>query len=81
MLDSKIAAKIAKAAGLTLSDAVALSRLAETAAEAEALASTFAPEDPHRQLAREDLARMSSEQIVAAKAAGQLDTLMGGGQS
>ena len=40
------AAEIARAHGLSLSDAVALSRLSATVAEAESLAAQFAPEAP-----------------------------------
>jgi hypothetical protein len=40
------AAEIARAHGLSLSDAVALSRLSATVEEAQALAAQFAPEAP-----------------------------------
>ena len=62
MLDSKIAATVARRHGLTLGDAAALSRLADTEDDADELAAQFAepatPADPTpAQLADQVLAR------------------------
>ncbi len=51
MLDSRTAAKVARAHGLSLTDAAALQRLASSEEEAEALAAMFADEsqtDPRK---------------------------------
>jgi hypothetical protein len=78
LITAKQAAKAALDAGLSLSDAAALGRMAETEAEAAELAQMFASPKPV-QIGREALKSMSSEQIVAAKTAGQLDTILKGG--
>ena len=73
-LSAKEAAEIARANGLTLSDAAALARLATTPEEAREAAAVFTRTV---QLTRADLAGMTAEQINASREAGQLDELMG----
>jgi hypothetical protein len=73
-LSAKEAAEIARANGLTLTDAAALARLATTPEEAREAASVFTRTV---QLTRADLAGMTAEQINASREAGQLDELMG----
>jgi hypothetical protein len=60
---------------MTLSDAVALQRLSLTVEDAEIFACTFAAPV---QLSRADVAKMGPDAILAAKEAGQLDTLLKG---
>ena len=72
------AAAIARKRGLTLSDAVAILRLAQTTEEAEAFADTFADPKPP-QLTRDDLKGMSPEAINKAREAGQCNELLTGG--
>ena len=71
------AAAIARKRGLSLSDAVAILRLAQTVEEAETFADTFADPKPP-QLTREALASMTPAQIEDARVAGNLTDLLGG---
>jgi hypothetical protein len=57
MLDSKIAATVARRHGLTLGDAAALSRLADNEDEANELAGQFAPPVDAESLADEIVRR------------------------
>ena len=68
------AARIANAAGLSLSDAVALQQLSGTVADAEAFAAEFTGK---AQLTREQLAGMDPAAILQAKENGQCDELLG----
>lgn len=53
MLDSKIAATVARRHGLTLGDAAALSRLADTEDDADELAAQFSAQaDPNKVAAK-----------------------------
>lgn len=56
-LDAKTAGKVAKAHGLTLGDAAALQRLADTEDEATELAAQFAPGQTPEALADAVIAR------------------------
>ena len=73
-LSAKEAAEIARANGLTLTDAAALARLATTPEEAREAAAVFTRTV---QLTRADLAGMSPDQINAAREAGQLTEIQG----
>lgn len=72
------AAAVARSRGLSLSDAVAILRLATTVEEAETFADSFADPKP-RQLTRENLKGLSAEQINAARENGQCADLLSGG--
>ena len=72
------AAAVARQRGLSLSDAVAILRLATTVEEAEGFADTFADPKP-RQLTREDLGKMGPAQINEARENGQLADLLNAG--
>lgn len=74
-IDSQTAAEIARAAGLTLSDARALSLLADDEQEAKQLAAKFMPEKP-KPVTREDLKGMSPEEILDLKEQGALSHLL-----
>ena len=76
LISSQDAAQIARRHGLTLSDAAAIGRMAETIEEGTALAKLFS-EPP--QLSREQVQSMSPEAILEAKAAGQCDNLLSSG--
>jgi hypothetical protein len=77
-ISAKDAAAAAKRWGLTLSDAAALARLADSPAEADELASAFTePSVP--QLSRAALATMKPAEIEAARASGALKNLLEGG--
>jgi hypothetical protein len=79
MLTAKQAADLALKHGLSLTDASALSRMTlETAEEADSIAAAFAAPPKPRQLAREDVQRMSPDQINEARENGQLDSLLNG---
>ena len=68
------AVEVARAHGLSLTDALSLQRLAASPEEAAKLAKQFtAP----AQLGKDDLKHMSAQDIVAAKEAGRLDNLLG----
>lgn len=72
-LTSEEAVSIAKAHGLTLTDAASLQKLATTPEEAATLARQFT--EP-TQVSRDELKTMSSDEILAAKEAGRLQGLM-----
>jgi hypothetical protein len=69
------AGRIANAHGLSLSDAVALQKLSNDTAEAEAFAAQFTGK---AQLTRADLEGKSADQINAFRENGQLADLMDG---
>jgi len=78
-ITSEEAVRIAKAHGLSLTDAASLQRLATTADEATALARTFV--EPS-QLTRQDVRQLYKEgrhdEIVQAQKEGRLDDLLSG---
>jgi len=71
------AAAIARKRGLSLSDAVAILRLAQTVEEAETFADTFADPKP-RQWSRDQLKGATPDEINAARENGQLRSLLEG---
>jgi hypothetical protein len=75
MITTKEAAAIAKQHGLTLSDAAALARLANTTEEAEEAAAMFSPVPS--QLTRDDIRGWPPEAINKAREDGQLTDLLG----
>jgi hypothetical protein len=77
VITSREAAAAAKKAGLDLSAADALSRLAGSPQEAAELAQMFSADAAPGQLTREDLAGMTSEAIIMAHDAGRLREVMG----
>lgn len=74
-IDPKVAAAIAKSFGLNLSDARAISAMAESEDDALDLAQQFAPEQ-EKPLTRADLKDMSAEEIVELKDSGALDHII-----
>jgi hypothetical protein len=71
LITAKQAAKAALDAGLSLSDAAALGRMAESPEEAAELAAMFASPKPV-QLSRADLRGLSPDEITNAKNEGRL---------
>jgi hypothetical protein len=76
LITAKQAAKAALDAGLSLSDAAALGRMAETPEEAAELAQMFASPKPV-QLSRADLAGLKPEELIKAKDEGRLADVLG----
>jgi hypothetical protein len=74
MITSTEAAAVAKKHGLTLSDAAALARLADSPEEANELGAMFTPEDK-RQWTRADWDKATAEEKVAARDRGQVRDL------
>jgi hypothetical protein len=79
MITSREAGDIALKHGLSLPDAAALSRMADTTEEADTLAKMFSAPPAVPQLTHDDLATMSPAQINAAREAGRCDDLLKGG--
>ena len=77
MISAREAAEIARKRGLSLTDAAALSRLADSPEEADELAKEFAEPPRPSQLSRADLAGLKPEEIEAARIEGRLADVMG----
>lgn len=69
------AVRIARKHGLSLQDALSLSRMAESAAQAENLARAFVAPP---QFTADDLETMTRQEILGAMADGSLDDLLKG---
>jgi hypothetical protein len=78
-ITNRQATEVARKYGLTLTDAAALSRLADSIEEGEELAKTFTTPPTPPQLTREDLGKMSPAQVNEARENHQLDDLLNAG--